>query len=68
MNGSAFGIHSARPDEIPQVASTIAAAFIADPFARVRVVFAARILARDSSLHPRVRWTQFRARFSLCVC
>ena len=34
MAGSPFGIRSARPDEMPQVASTIAAAFIADRFAR----------------------------------
>lgn len=32
--GSPFGIRSARPDEMPRVASTIVAAFIADPFAR----------------------------------
>ena len=32
--GSPFGIRSALPEEMPQVASTIAAAFIADRFAR----------------------------------
>ena len=34
MAGSPFDIRSARPDEMPQVASTVVAAFITDPFAR----------------------------------
>ena len=32
--GSPFDVRTARPDEEPQVAATIVAAFIADPFAR----------------------------------
>jgi len=34
MAGSPFDIRSARPDEMPQVGSTMAAAYITDPFAR----------------------------------